>query len=190
MRSQTVKVKSLVSIYMRYLWIHWRLYEKVLHMLVSSMTTDQIWVRNLLCKATALHFWIYMVEWIIAFWTASKCLYLKSVKIVILRIFEPSLLASFFWLHLGTTFQFLIYFVWPRITSEDTILDICIWSILLIQSDLKMMFLSNKTSLFLDYSLRCIEWSENRRSHNYSNGIIFHTGLAKASCWNWVNILS
>ena len=50
----------------------------------------------------------------------------------------PSFLASAYFVILGeSNFNFLNYFVWLKITDEDSVSDTRIWSILLITSDLK-----------------------------------------------------
>ena len=50
--------------------------------------------------------------------------------------------------YLGFTFQSLTL-LWLRITDEGSILHMRIWSILLIQFDLKMVFLSKQKSIFV-----------------------------------------
>ena len=51
----------------------------------------------------------------------------------------PSLLASAcFWHFLVIAFQLFILHVWLRITDEGSVPEMCIWSILLIKSDLNL----------------------------------------------------
>ena len=59
---------------------------------------------------------------------------LKFIEIVIFGVYLPSLLASvcfgFFVIYLFNFFSYM-YFVWPRITDDGSVLEMRIWSILL-----------------------------------------------------------
>ena len=54
----------------------------------------------------------------------------------------------YFW---NITFNFLNCFVWPRITDEGSVAEMCTWSILLIESELKWC-IHLSTSLFLYFN--------------------------------------
>ena len=58
----------------------------------------------------------------------------------------------------GTLSNFWNYFVWLRITDENSVPEMCILSILLIQSDLKWCILLSR-SLFLAHLSRRLEWA-------------------------------
>ena len=63
---------------------------------------------------------------------------LKLTEIVILWVhYTIPFGFSLIWHFLDITFQLLNYFVWLRITDEGSLPEMCIWSILLIISDLK-----------------------------------------------------
>ena len=70
---------------------------------------------------------------------ASKFSVLKSIEIVILRIYYmTSLLASASFVTFVTSLlNFLNYFVWQRISDEGSVHEMRIWSILLMKSDLR-----------------------------------------------------
>ena len=53
-----------------------------------------------------------------------------------------------FWHH-SSTIYITLYFVWLRITDEGSVPEMRIWSIMLIKSDLKMVFTSIKKSIFI-----------------------------------------
>ena len=55
---------------------------------------------------------------------------------------------SLFWHFFVITFQPFKLPVWPRITDEVSIPEMRIWSMLLIKSNLKMVYTSKKKSLF------------------------------------------
>ena len=68
---------------------------------------------------------------------------LKFIEFVILWFnYITSLLASAsFGTFVTSLFNFLNYFVWLRITDEDSVTEMRIWSILLMKSDLRSLFL-------------------------------------------------
>ena len=70
---------------------------------------------------------------------AWKLSVLKFIESVILWIYYmASLLApASFGIFVTSLFNFLNYFVWLRIADEGSVPEICIWSILLMKSDLK-----------------------------------------------------
>ena len=69
---------------------------------------------------------------------ASKFSVLKLIEIVILWVYYTIPFGlSFFGTFGALFFTFFNYFLWLRITDEDSIPEMCIWSILLIKSDLK-----------------------------------------------------
>ena len=51
---------------------------------------------------------------------------------------------------LASLFTFLNYFVWLRITDEGSVPEMRLWSILLIKSDLTMVYLNLSRILFLN----------------------------------------
>ena len=64
----------------------------------------------------------------------------KLTKIVILWVYYTIPYGfSMFWHIWGITFQLLKLLCWLKITDEDSVLEMRIWSILLIKSDLKLL---------------------------------------------------
>ena len=82
---------------------------------------------------------------------ASKFSMLKLIEIVILWVYYTIPFGlSFFRYFLALFFNFFNYFVWLRITDEGSIPEMRIWSILLINSDLKWCIHLSR-SLYLYY---------------------------------------
>ena len=73
---------------------------------------------------------------------ASKFSVLKLTEIVICGFITPSLLAlACFDTYWASLFNFLNYFIWPRITDGGSVPEMRIWSILLITSDLNGLYI-------------------------------------------------
>ena len=94
--------------------------------------------------------------WLVAFEKHQNFPCLKLIEIVILWVYYTIPFGfSLFWHFLVITFQLFILHVWLRITDEGSVLEMRIWSILLIYSDLKWC-IHLSTSLYLNHNMCCI----------------------------------
>ena len=95
--------------------------------------------------------------WFVAFWEHQNFPCKNSMEIVILWVYYTILFGFSLFRHFWVShFNFLNYFVWLRITDEGSVLEMRIWSILLIKSDLKWRIHLSKS--FYLYSVDYRNW--------------------------------
>ena len=86
---------------------------------------------------------------------ASKFAALNLIEIVILWVYYTiPFCISLFRRILCVTFQLFKLVIWPRITDEGSVPEMCIWSILLIKSDLKWCIHFSRSLFILHFCFR------------------------------------
>ena len=117
------------------------------------MSVDHCWWTREFPRAHVAKFYDRL-PLIRSFLRASKVTVLKLIEIVILWVnctipFGLSLLRNFW----GITFKLFYYFVWLRITDEDSVPEMRIWSILLIESLFLYLYLLCSIGKCMKYGL-------------------------------------
>ena len=172
-------------------------YMYIWHAHITSTTwwVSLLWNR-VFPRANVAKFYIRLQLICSIFLRASKFSVLKFIEIVILWIYYmASLLASASYCTFVTSlFNFFNYFVWLRITDEGSVPEMCIWSILLMKSDLKWC-IHRSWSLFIFQPLHslggCHCWwtRKSLRAAKFYGRLQLIRSISRACVkiyWNWI----